>query len=363
MPGNYQMKKSNLILLFCIAMLAFACHKDSPLVHPTPGNPNLSGANKLLSFSVGSQMAAATIDTSARTVSVIIPAAINRVALSVSVSISADAVASINNVAYANTITADFTKPVSLQIKAANGTISNWTINVITDLEYYGLGGTITAQKSITKTFEWYYDQGNTGTYSSINCGPTVTTMAAKWADSTFSRTPEDARKAILSTGGWWYTNNIVDYLKTYGVNTAYTALPDNYQTIKKYLDKNYIVILCLDNYYMRYNADPVVHIDKYYKVNATGSGHFIVVKGYKQIDGKFYFESYDPWSLGVTYALDGSLKGKSRYYLSDDLEQATGVWWDYAIIVAPKGKTVALSDANGLKIQSLSNIPAQKGA
>jgi len=102
--------------------------------------------------------------------------------------------------------------------------------------------------------------------------------------------------------------------------------LLDNYQTIKKYINKNYIVILCLDNYYLRYNANTAQHEDKYYTVNAAASGHFIIVKAYRQVDDQFYFEVYDPWSYGATYASGKQLKEEDRYYRSDDLETATNI-------------------------------------
>ncbi|MGZ3767689.1 MAG: hypothetical protein ACXVA2_23700, partial [Mucilaginibacter sp.] len=57
----------------------------------------------------------------------------------------------------------------------------------------YGLGSTLTAEKSLNKTYDYYFDHFDGSQYQTVNCGPTVTTMAIKWADSTFLKKPVDA--------------------------------------------------------------------------------------------------------------------------------------------------------------------------
>jgi len=56
--------------------------------------------------------------------------------------------------------------------------------------------------------------------------------------------------------------------------------------------------------------------VDKYYE---EGFDHFIILKGYKQVDNELFFEVYDPWGLGETYA-DGTPKGENRYYRYEDI-------------------------------------------
>ena len=350
----YNMKNFRLSYIVLIMLFLISCKKEKA---------ELSGENKLLTFSVVGQLSAPIIDETSHRITVTITSIANINALSCVFSVSNEALVTINNNRQmGNTAAADFSAPVTMNIIAPNGNTTSWTIVVNTISEEYGLGKSVTASKSIEKTFKWYFDQAETGKFSAINCGPTVATMAAKWNDSTFTKTPEDARNTYRATGGWWYTDDIVNYLNKYGINSAYTALPDNYQTIKKYIDQNYIVILCLDNYYIRYNAIATQHVDKYYKVNAAASGHFIIVKGYKQVDNQFYFEVYDPWSYGVSYTPGNQLKGENRYYRSDDLETATNVWWDYAIIVAPKGKSVIKISELNPKAKLLSSVPSQRG-
>lgn len=206
------------------------------------------------------------------------------------------------------------------------------TVPGFSTVRAYGLGKNLTEEISNDVPHDWYYDQANTGAHAAVNCGPTSVTMAAKWFNESFSRTPQEARDTYHSSGGWWYTNDIISYLDKYGINN-YTVALDNISVVSHEIDNGNIVILCLDMYYVKYLNDPGYHIDKFYVTNETGWGHFIVVKGYKNVDGRIFYEAYDPYSMDLTYP-DGGLKGKDRYYVSSDLDHATNVWWDYAIVV-----------------------------
>jgi len=104
--------------------------------------------------------------------------------------------------------------------------------------------------------------------------------------------------------------------------------------------------------YCIRYESFGEHRINKFYQTNSSGWGHFIVVKGYKQVDEIFYFEIYDPFSLGQMYK-DNTLKGKNRYYRSDDIYTATSIWWNYAIVVSEKGSKNK-SKANYIKNTTL---------
>ena len=195
-----------------------------------------------------------------------------------------------------------------------------------------------------------------------INCGPTVSTMALKWADSTFTRTPADARKQIEPLGGWWTTGEVESYLRYYGLSTAEDTLSNLNDLVKTNIDKGNLVVLCLDMYYARYNDISYQHVNKFYPTSTTAWGHFLLVKGYKQVDNSFYLEIYDPYSAGQHYSsVSTDIKGKDRYYFSDDIKLATNKWWPYAIVVAPKGKSPTA--LNGLKVNSLHKaIPEASG-
>lgn len=355
------MKKYSKALLYaylvCVATVIWSCKKDS-----ADKNVVLSGDARILNFTATGQLTAASIDAVAHTASIAIPYTVNRGAVNVNLSISLGATATVNGFKnQGGALTLDLSKPLSVTVTAENGTAVTWVISASTDVELYGLGSVVTGSKSLDKTYSWYIDQYTSGTYWNVNCGPASVTMAIKWADSTFTKTAADARNTYRSTGGWWTTTDIANYLNTYGINWRYTPLPDEYQTMQKYLDQGNLLILCLDNYYLTYNADAMQHVGKFYQVNAPDSGHFIVIKGYKVVDGKIYFDAYDPWSLAITYPNTSILKGLDRYYTSADLSKATTIWWDYAIVVAPKGKVVTA--AAGLKAFALpSQVPEQKG-
>jgi hypothetical protein len=227
--------------------------------------------------------------------------------------------------------------------------------------ETYGLGSTVLSGKSLNKNYNYYYDQFDGSQYQYINCGPAVTTMAIKWADSAFSKKPADARNIIPENGDWWYTSDIVSYLRRNQVNSSTvpftSANGDNVITTS--IDNNDLVILCLDMYYASYNPIATQHTNKFYTTNAPRWGHFLLVKGYKRVDKNLYYEIYDPYTDHETYN-DNSPKGKDRYYLNSTITAATDAWWKYAIIVAQKGSTVTSSISH--QVNSMPEIPVAKG-
>jgi len=205
----------------------------------------------------------------------------------------------------------------------------------------WGLGRFLMQSLSNNRDYEWYLDQANTGTYSNVNCGPTSTTMAAKWSDPSFSNTPEDARAAYRPDGGWWYTSDIGNYLTDHSIPHLYIALAGNasgtQQVISSNLNDDKILILCLDMYYIRDGTANEWRIDKFYTTGSSGWGHFIVVKGYRNVDGEVFFEVYDPNCYGMKYN-DETFKGKNRYYRDEDIYDATSIWWNYAIVISETG-------------------------
>ena len=214
------------------------------------------------------------------------------------------------------------------------GKTATYSVRVFdTQYRIWGLGENITDAHSNNVTYEWYIDQINTGLHAYVNCGPACVTMAIKWSDINFTKTAEDARNAYRPEGGWWYTNDIVAYLNDNKISNYITTFTEITPLITQ-LNNGNIVILCLDMYYVRYHLGASEwHIDKFYVTEDKEWGHFVVVKGFKEVDGIIWLEVYDPWSLHVKYS-DGSLKGRDRYYRSDDIMQATNVWWKYMIVV-----------------------------
>jgi len=211
-------------------------------------------------------------------------------------------------------------------------------------LKSYGLGirqiEYVTAE---ARHYDWYMDQYNTGQFSSINCGPTSVTMAMKWADESFDKTPKDARNTYLPTGGWWYTSDIINYLNLYNFNNYTFSVNGSPNLIKQEIDNGKILILCIDASKLAYNSNSYQHTDSFYQ-NVTG--HFVVVKGYTEINDILYFEIYDPYSMEQEYPSSDQEKGKNRYWRWDsELSDAISSWWDYAIVVTPKTRGVASSE------------------
>lgn len=256
----------------------------------------------------------------------------------------------------------DLSETSGLTLKSENGTVRSYTLKKSSVFEEYGMGQSQEKFRSQNRSYSFYFDQYGTGTHQYINCGPTVVTMALKWSDSTFQQTPLDARRAIRAEGGWWYTNDIYDYLRKYGVTAGYYPLPLTltdlqYETkIAEVIDSGHLAILCLDMYYVRENPEAEQRTNRFYAANSQGWGHFILVKGYRVIDGKMWLEVHDPYSIDKKYA-GGQLKGDRRYYDPADLKKATDVWWPFAMIVPQKNGTL-----HARFRAEESRVPSQKG-
>jgi hypothetical protein len=96
---------------------------------------------------------------------------------------------------------------------------------------------------------------------------------------------------------------------------------------------------------YVPYNDNLNQRTSKFYTTTPSW-GHFILVKGYKQLANDFYLEVDDPYSDGQRYATitPGQMVGEGRYYNAGDIILASKNWWSYAVIIAPKGKKVVAS-------------------
>lgn len=226
----------------------------------------------------------------------------------------------------------------------------------------WGLGNFERKTLSLNRSYNWYIDQWNTGKYNFENCGPSSTTMAAKWSDESFTESTQDARNTYHSDGGWWNTTNISDYLSSFHIPHHYIALSSDAETsgniLKEELNAGNILILCTDMYYIRPSLSVFYRVDKFYRTASDGWGHFFIVKGYKIVDGHLFFETYDPYNSEKSYS-DGTPMGKDRYYRVEDVYLATSNWWNYAISVSEKG-TKNKSTIQGIK--DISKVPVKWG-
>ena len=340
------------LFMFFIISVLYACEKDNTEA-------------ELLAFDLINQTCAVEIDNTDASVTITLPDEVTSAEkLVADFAISKGATASIGGEIQTSGLSEiDFESPFSLNVLAEDGlNQTNYKVSTFNNsyTDGWGLGGFQKSTLSNNRDYDWYLDQSNTGTYSGINCGPTSTTMAAKWAKENFTKTPQDARNAYRSEGGWWYTDDIDAYLTDNNIQHYFISLANNAaETSDKMIEqlaKGNILILCLDMFYITDGTNTTWHVDKFYSTNAEDWGHFIVVKGYKLVDKKLFFEIYDPYCYNKKYS-DGSYKGRDRFYRNADLYRATSVWWNYAIVV--NGDVEKSMPVNAL---DRTDVPNQRG-
>jgi hypothetical protein len=328
---------------------------------------NVSTSTDIRQFSLVPGQDNTRIDESQHLISVRVPNGIDSgVQLTASFSLSPGASLTLNGIPQiSGTTENDFEYDLIYTVTSADQSkLQNWKVQA-TNNDFsipWELGHFIKSSVSLDRSYDWYIDQSTSGQYASLNCGPASVTMAIKWADESFTKTAQDARQTYESNGGWWYTQDIDSYLSDNQIDHAIIALNDTAaiarDIIIHQLDKNQIVILCLDMNYVRSASDLKGRIDKFYPTTPNW-GHFIVLKGYFKVDSRIYFEAYDPYSFGLKNS-DNSLKGTNRSYRYEDLSAATQIWWNYAFVIAKKGVSLS-TDALARKLNP-AEVPIARG-
>ncbi len=208
-------------------------------------------------------------------------------------------------------------------------------------LTAWGIGTTEDYYISNEREYSWYIDQALTGEDSQNNCGPSCVTMAALWYYPTYSLTAADARDMYPLGGGWWYTNNITDFLDFFSIPYELFEFEDDEQ-IEANIEDGNIIILCVSTSQIRYNPNRSERVDRFYEYVG---GHFLVVKGVRSIDGNVFLEVYDPNTWYKLYN-DSTPKGKNRHYRATDISNAVTKWWDYLIVVYPNKRSLKNADS-----------------
>ena len=201
------------------------------------------------------------------------------------------------------------------------------------NLEEWFAGEELNSYAGSNREYDWYIDQGDTGEYSNNNCGPSSVVMAMNWIDEDFEETAEEAREEHLLNGGWWYTSTISQYFDSRDVDYSFMLLEDDGKGIEDLtgvIDEENIAILCVNMNYITKETDPNLRVHRFYDYD---DGHFIVVKGYAEVDDNLYFEVYDPNNWSKTYE-DGMPMGQDRYYLAEELFDAAYNWYEFAIVL-----------------------------
>ena len=187
-----------------------------------------------------------------------------------------------------------------------------------------GLGRALDEEKSNNVDHDWYFDQAISGEHSPVNCGPSVAAMVVKWLYPDFTETPEDARKIIQPTGGGVTLYQLSPYLIKNSVPHVFVYSITDIHFLKEVINYGYIAILGVNMSYISFQENRKWHKGNYYSAPPSGDGwnHFIIVKGYKVVDGIIYYEVYDPYSYQRRYE-NGQLMGIDRYFQWNELEKA----------------------------------------
>jgi hypothetical protein len=258
--------------------------------------------------------------------------------------LSPGAKATLNGVEQKSGVTKNnFETPLTYVVTNASGYSKRWQVTTSNNNYTYNWGLGHFLQQSFTndRSYSWYVNQAATGPFSSINCEPSCATMAAKWADSTFSRTTQEARDYYPQNTGEWSINTIQNYLAAFNFQSQNLFLGNSdvatRDSIKKQLDQHNIVVLQLNigeiRSYSGICKDP--RCDRYYP-NYNWDGHAIVAYGYKEVDDEFYFQVMDPWGYGYINQ-DGTCKGINRFYRYEDIYNACIKADNIALIIYKK--------------------------
>lgn len=193
---------------------------------------------------------------------------------------------------------------------------STMPFTIKSNVDSLGLGKTETEYVNNDKSYEWYINEDNTGKYSSVNSGPTAVAMAIKWTTSSLSKSIADIRDTYENNGAAWSISDITSYLKSSNIN--YSSCDDiSEDSLKKQLKNGNILIVNLNPQYINYNNGSESKIGRFHVVE--GNTYTVVIKGYKVVDGKTYFEIYDSFNSNLNY-LDGSPRGKNNYYAASEV-------------------------------------------
>ena len=205
-------------------------------------------------------------------------------------------------------------------------------------LSTWGLGSAQTAYVHADRPYDWYIDQADTGACANNNCGPSSVTMAIKWYNPVFNKTAATARNTYFREGGWWYTSDIINYLKLHSVPNTTSSFTGTNQ-LMGVLSQTNLVILCLNTAYLMQHPVSEHRVGRFY---SYASGHFLVVKGWRKVGTALFFEVYDPNNWHAAYA-DQTPKGRNRHLPAAELASAIANWWNYLIVIPPPGGGASL--------------------
>ena len=297
----------------------------------------------------GYENAKTTIDVATLTITVQLPSDVTTGEnLVPEFTVSQGMQASINRVVQqsgANSL--DFSNEVLYTVSTPDYSVkSRWHV-IVTNNDYtarYGMGNFLTRwwSNNGTNPDGFYVQQQHTGEYSDVNCGPTCAVMALKWRFPDYKGSVEEARNTAVYSeidgSTWWYPRDVFNCLVRNGADNVYywNFWGANYDgfinTVCNLLEGGNLCIVCLNNGNIKEQMalKKEYHTNRYY---TGGSGHYLLIKGYRVVNGTLWFEVHDPWGMDMKYS-DGTYYGANRYYRG--YEVATTIDWNIWTVVVP---------------------------
>ncbi len=108
---------------------------------------------------------------------------------------------------------------------------------------------------------------------------------------------------------------SVKDAISVYSEYSIYKPENVTEELIAHNLNKGYVLILKINPEDITHETNMKSHKGIYY----YGKEHYIIIKGFAQIDNSLYFTIYDPFSLYEQYE-DGTYKGKNRFFKAKDI-------------------------------------------
>jgi hypothetical protein len=105
-------------------------------------------------------------------------------------------------------------------------------------------------------------------------------------------------------------------------------------KSVEAEIQKGNILIFGINLSHLSYSTNPEQRVDLPYP--GADFGHYIIVKGYRVVDGIHHFEVYDPEDYGVYQ--DGSFKSKNRYYRAEEVIASALKHCHIYLSISPKG-------------------------
>ncbi|MEG2289702.1 MAG: C39 family peptidase [Clostridium sp.] len=193
----------------------------------------------------------------------------------------------------------------------------------------WGMGTKVTEAVSNDRDYYWYVDQWTTGKFGYINCGPTSIEMVAKWQNKDSDIKAEVLRDKYVPEVRGVSTYELYNWATDYDIKVRWLNVI-NQESLKDEINKGNLVIVGLYLGDITYNPNKKERVGKYFDVDYP---HYVIVKGYKVVDEKLYFETYDAYSSEQRYD-DSEFVGMNRYYLAEEFIKSANAYWSEGLVV-----------------------------